>query len=311
MKRILVTGASGFLGPHCLAALAARGWNDIHAVSRTARSAADVTWHACDLLNPGAVSKLMRSARPTHALHLAWCTTPGEYWTSPDNLLWITASIALLEEFARAGGVRFVGAGTCAEYEWSHGSVCSETATPLAPQSPYGAAKHALQLLVSRLGSVLGLSTAWGRIFFPYGPYEHQERLVAYVIRSLLAGAPALCTSGDQIRDFIYAGDVAEAFAVLLESNFNGPVNIASGEPVAVKAVVGEIALQLGKTNLIRFGARTIPATEPAILTADVRRLQTELGWQRRATLSAGITASIAYWANAWHKDRFNGLGVG
>lgn len=296
MRRVLVTGARGFLGRHCVAALAARGWSDIHAVSRNGNELENASSHACDLFDPLATKKLLQEIKATHALHLAWCTTPGEYWTSPENLRWLAASVALLEEFARAGGRRFVAAGSCAEYDWQQ-ALCSEKTTPLNPGSPYGTAKHALQLLMSSFGPALGLSTAWGRVFFPYGPHEHPERLVAYVIRSLLAGEPALCTSGEHRRDFLYAGDVADAFAALLEGDLAGPVNIGSGEPVAVKSVVAAIGERIGRPELIRLGARPLPAGEPLLLAADVTRLRTELRWHPHTSLPDGIAATVDYWS--------------
>lgn len=295
MKRVLVTGASGFLGTHCLAALAARGWTDVHAVSRTPRRAARATWHSCDLFDPRAAEELLRAVRPTHVLHLAWCTTPGRYWTSPENLRWLAASVTLLEEFARAGGRRFVAAGSCAEYAWRNGS-CSESTTPLAPATPYGAAKHAFQVVLSSFAPTLGISTAWGRIFLPYGPHEHPDRLVAYVIRSLLAGTEALCTSGEQRRDFVYGGDVADAFAVLLDSELSGPVNIGSGEPVEVRSVISAVGEHIGRPELVRFGARPLPAGEPELLAADISRLRQDLGWRPRISLRDGIAAAVEYW---------------
>jgi nucleoside-diphosphate-sugar epimerase len=295
VRRVLVTGASGFLGAHCLAALAARGWSDVHAVSRSAGCARGVTWHACDLFDAGALASLVQSLRPSHTLHLAWTATPGKYWTSPDNELWAAASMRLLEELARAGARRLVCAGSCAEYSWKYG-LCSEKTTPLAPNSPYGKSKHALQMLLSSTGSSLGVSTAWGRVFFPYGPYEHRDRLTSYVIRSLLAGERALCTTGDHRRDFLYAGDVADAFVTLLESDLDGPINIGSGEAIAVKTVVAAIGKCIGRPELIQLGARPLLADEPDLLVADVQRLRDQLGWSPHTTLAQGINESVEFW---------------
>ena len=70
----------------------------------------------------------------------AWNVTPGQYWTSPENHAWRTATAALARAFYDAGGRRFVGAGTCAEYDWS-GGLCDELTTPLEPATLYGEAK--------------------------------------------------------------------------------------------------------------------------------------------------------------------------
>ena len=99
------------------------------------------------------------------------------------------------------------------------------------PCTPYAECKIALQQTLADVGRTQGLSTAWGRIFFQFGPHEHPERLVASVIISLLSGREAPCTHGRQIRSFLHVADVGAAFAALLDSELEGAVNIGSGEP--------------------------------------------------------------------------------
>src|SRR3954471_14565778 len=109
MKRVLLTGAAGFVGLHCLPLLAARDY-EIHAVSARARQDdyAGVRWHQADLLDAMQVTELMAKVRPTHLLHLAWYTVPGQYWSSPENVRWVQASLNLFQEFHRNNGVRVV-----------------------------------------------------------------------------------------------------------------------------------------------------------------------------------------------------------
>src|SRR5204862_6165408 len=103
-----------------------------------------------------------------------------------------------------------------------------------------------------------GVSTAWGRLFSVYGPHEHPKRLVPSVIRSLLAGEPAACSHGTQIRDYLFAQDAADALITLLESDITGPLNLASGQPIALRDIVQCLGTLLGRPDLIRLGA--IPA---------------------------------------------------
>ncbi len=286
MKRYLVTGASGFLGRACLPLLIESG-HEVHAVSRAARDDDDVTWHRTDLLdeNPAGLLELIR---PTHLLHLAWIAEPGEFWESPLNSDWLASSRALLDAF---GGERVVVAGSCAEYDWRSG-VCYESDTPLKPISAYSRAKAEL----SRDLAGRSISAAWARIFWPFGPGEPQQKLVASVVQGLLAGRPVPCTEGLQRRDFMYIDDVAGALVGLVDSDVTGPVNIGSGEAIAVRDLVLRFATALGRQDLIEFGARSTDAAEPPLVVADVTRLAEEVGYQPRVSLAQAVDHTIAYW---------------
>ena len=231
----------------------ARGY-EVHAVrSKEGVTVAPHTeshWHQVDLLNAAQVSRLLEQVRPTHLLHCAWYAVPGKYWSSPENFRWVEASSHLFKSFAATGGKRAVGVGTCAEYDWNDG-LCSEQVTPLTPTTTYGVCKHELQLMLDTLAKRTGLSTAWGRLFFLYGPHEYEERLVASTIRSILQQQPALCSHGEQVRDFLYVQDAADALVALLDSDVTGAVNIASGVPLRLLEVIQEIAAQLER----RIGA--------------------------------------------------------
>ena len=296
MKKVLITGASGFIGRHCLPILLAHNY-EVHAVySTTIGETLDgVYWHQTNLLDQKQITDLINRIQPSHLLHFAWYATPGKYWTSADNFRWVQASLTLLQAFADKGGKRVVMAGTGAEYDWNYG-YCSEQVTPLSPSSIYGICKHSLQAMLEAYSHQFNLSSAWGRIFFPYGPYEHPVKLVSSVIRALLQGKPAACTSGEQIRDFLYVYDIADAFIALLESEVSGPVNIASGCPVAVKTIILKIAEQLNQRDLVQLGALPLSTHEPPLIVADITRLTQELKWQPKYNLDDGLEQTINYW---------------
>jgi nucleoside-diphosphate-sugar epimerase len=112
-----------------------------------------------------------------------------------------------------------------------------------------------------------------------------------------LKGDPALCSEGKQILDFTHVEDAATAFVALLESELQGPVNIGSGNPVSLRVVLEEIGRQLGRSDLIRFGARTT-SSEPDRYWANVQRLVKEAGWVPHYDLENGIKQTIAWWRN-------------
>jgi nucleoside-diphosphate-sugar epimerase len=319
MSRVLVTGAGGFIGRHTLSALLAGGF-EVHAATSSeppSGAPAQVLWHRADLLAPGAAEALVARARPSHLLHLAWATRPGAFWTAPENLDWVAASLALLRSFGESGGRRAVVAGSCAEYAWQRRTHCVEEdwvdgtrvggtgvgGTPILPATLYGAAKHGLHVVAAAWARQTGASLAWGRVFHLYGPYERPERLAGGVARALVRGEEALCTHGGQVRDFLYAPELGAAFAALLASEVSGPVNMASGEPVRVADVVAALAAAAGRPELVRLGARPTGGGEPERLTADVKRLREEVGWSPSLDLREGAERTVHLWRSALRRE--------
>ncbi|HEY3850654.1 MAG TPA: NAD(P)-dependent oxidoreductase [Steroidobacteraceae bacterium] len=314
--RVLVTGAGGFIGRRSLEPLRAAGF-DVHAVlsppnGADARSAfkaqgvpAGVAIHRADLLDAREIDALASDVRATHLLHFAWIATPGEYARSAENYRWLAASTHLLKAFHRCGGVRAVMAGSCAEYDWSRASICHERTTPLAGgpngghATPYAKCKIAMSRTLEEFGRACGLSTAWGRIFFQFGPGEDPRRLVSSVIVGLLAGREAACTSGTQVRSFLHVGDVGAAFAALLNADVEGAVNVGSAEPIAIAALLGRIAERLGRPDLLKLGARALPPSEPPLLVPDTARLRAEVGFEPAWTLEGGLDDTIRWWRGA------------
>lgn len=296
MKRVLLTGATGLIGRHCLATLLRSGY-DVHTVStrHTFAYPPGIHTHQANLLEPAQVAALLASVQPSHLLHLAWYTQPSAYWTSLENIRWVQASLDLLQAFVAHGGRRVVMAGSCAEYDWNYG-YCAERITPLRPATMYGKAKHALQLLEDAFAEQTQISAAWGRIFFLYGPHEYPERLVAAVTCALVQKQPARCSHGNQIRDFMYVQDAADAFVALLESNVRGAVNIASGVPITLKQLIYRVADMLAQRDLVQLGALPTPAGEPPLLVANIDRLANEVGWRPAYELERGLEQTVRWW---------------
>ena len=296
MKRVILTGASGFIGRHAVSELLKNNY-EVHALyhERKPVEEKNVICHQVNLFDYSQQELFMSKFKPTHLLHFAWYAVHGKYWNSLENFRWVQASLELLKLFHQYGGKRAVLAGTCAEYDWRYG-YCSEQITPLVPLTLYGTCKNALQHLLKEFSQVTGLSSAWGRIFFLYGPYENPNRLVSSVILNLFQNKTAPCSHGNQIRDFLYVEDVASAFVSLLTSNVNGPVNIASGRPVTLREVALAAAECFGARERVQFGALPAPEHEPPLIVGDSRRLADEVGWRPVHDLATGIAQTVRYW---------------
>lgn len=298
MTRVLVTGASGFIGRHCLPLLRTKGF-ELHATARhkPADAPADVAWHTCDLLEAGASRQLIRTVQPTHILHLAWIATPGVFWSSAENHAWRTATVSLFREFSDHRGRRFVGVGSCAEYSPVMHPCREDDATQ--PTTLYGQCKLAAYRDLADEASARRVSMAWARIFYPYGVGENAGKLIPSAIGALASGRPFNCTEGRQKRDFVFVDDVANMLAMLLESGAEGPFNAGTGQATAVRDVVSLIAERVGAPHLIRFGAIPERQGEPAILVADTTRTAAQLRWSARIDLPTGIDRTIAAWYDA------------
>jgi nucleoside-diphosphate-sugar epimerase len=299
MKKVLVTGARGFIGRHCLEPLLARGF-EIHAVSSRAPHGADdmsssIRWHQADLLDINGLDPLLDKIYPTHLLHLAWVTEQDTYWTSPLNLDWVGASLALVKAFEERGGQRAVVAGTCAEYDW-HSGQCIEDSTPLLPATLYGICKKSLCSMLEAFARQKNMGFSWGRIFFAYGPFEKRERIIPSIITSLLNNEDAVCKKGTFIRDFLHVSDVGSAFALLLDTPADGSFNICSGVQTSLGEMTLKIARALDKENLCKIEMPQPGNNETAALFGNTKKTNEAPGFTPLFSIDSGLADTIAWW---------------
>jgi nucleoside-diphosphate-sugar epimerase len=298
LKKVILTGASGFIGRQCIPLLLEAGY-EVYAISRKkpTEDTKGVTWYDCDLLNINEISGMFNALKPGYLLHLAWCTKAGEYLVAAENLKWLKSGLDIFESFYKNGGKRAVFAGTCFEYDLSSGFM-REKFTPLSGNSLYGACKASLYNILNKYAQQVGLSFAWGRIFYLFGPFENPNRLVSYVIRALINKQAAKCSKGEQIRDFLYVSDVADAFICLLESKVHGAMNIGSGTPISIKELVDKIGQLTGNPDLIKMGELPGKNDEPPMIVADTKRLKKELLWMPKNSIDVALSKTVNWWRN-------------
>ena len=297
MPPVMITGASGFLGHNLIDVLVADGHREIAAIARKpGPEIAGVTWHTADLLEPGNARRLVYDIEPKTIFHLAWCATPGVFWTSPENETWI-ATTRELGKAAAATGSLLIAAGSCAEYDWTAGGRLEENRSAFAPSTPYGRAKRATHLLLEDIHQRTGLHYAWLRVFWTYGRYEHPDRLVPSVIRGILAGQAVPLTEGRQRIDIVAARDIARAFLAAASSKLAGACDIASGNAGSVRELADAIGRRIGRPELLQFGARPMPAGTTDLVVGMASRLRDEAHWQPQTDLDSGLADAIDWWS--------------
>jgi nucleoside-diphosphate-sugar epimerase len=294
MRRVLVTGARGFLGHASMRVLQARGW-DVVGASGTAGA----PLLRVNLLDASAVRAMLKDVRPTHLLHAAWRPVHGDVMRSAENLTWLASSINLVKAFHEVGGERAAVIGTSAEYDWTDG-LCRNHVTPMRPGSVYGAAKHALHVALAAFAHTVGLGFVWPRVFDVYGPGEHETRLVASVIRSLVRGEPAKCTHGTQVRDYLHVDDVARGIISALESGHQGAIDIVSGKGIAVRDLVLTIARAMGREDLVRLGALPPPDHDVPVIVGDAAEAMARLAWKPIIELHDGVRETVSWGRTAF-----------
>ena len=294
--RVLVTGAGGFIGSEIVGQLVASR-HDVVALARPtaslarlARWADKISTVAVDLDEFGAVQSCLGSARPEAVIHLAWYANPRDYLVSNANLASLTATTRFVEAALSAGCRQLVLAGTCVEYAPQDRLLVEED--PARPSTLYGSCKYAASLVSEALAAAAEARLCRARIFHLHGPGEDGGRLIPWVARELRAGHEVELTAGAQVRDQLHVEDVAAGLITLLRPSASGIYNISSGEPVTLRQVLETVGDILGRTNLLRFGARPYRTGETMFLAGDSRRLRS-LGWAPRFGLRDGLKDAL------------------
>jgi nucleoside-diphosphate-sugar epimerase len=267
---MLVTGATGFVGRHVLDTLAATDCR-LRLIVREGKqtqvspaAAIETVVTTPDIWAEPAAWWEDACRGIDTVIHIAWYAEPGKYLQSPKNLDCLVGTLRLAQAASRAKVRRFVGIGTCFEYDLSAGRLTVDT--PLRPATPYAGAKAAAFMALSQYLPQQGVAFAWCRLFYLYGEGEAAERLVPYLRGQLKAGDPAELTSGTQVRDYLDVRDAGRMIVEAARGTAQGPINICSGTPMTVRELAERVADDYGRRDLLRFGARADNLTDPPVV---------------------------------------------
>lgn len=264
---ILVTGGTGFVGRHVFQQLLHRGVAIRAVVREGKREGLTGFSRKIDIITTEDLfseSKdwLANACQGAHTvLHLAWYAEHAQYLKSGKNLDCAVGTLRLAQAATSAGIKRFVGIGTCFEYDLNQGVLRPDGA--LRPSTPYGGAKAGTFLSLSSWLPTCGVEFAWCRLFYLYGDGEDGRRLVPYLRSRLSAGLKAELSSGQQVRDYLDVREAARMIVDITLSAEQGEFNVCSGIPTTIRELAERIADEYGRRDLLQFGARPDNPTDP------------------------------------------------
>ncbi|MPY82663.1 MAG: NAD-dependent epimerase/dehydratase family protein [Actinophytocola sp.] len=291
-RRVLVTGASGFLGTHLVRRLAVLG-AETHAVSRRA-APPDPRWtaHTADLSDPDATAEVVRSVRPDVVCHLAGEVTGarGVDAVPPTLTNNVTSTVNLLHAATLTGAPRIVLAGSMEEPR------PGERAS-----SPYALSKSIAARYGELFGDLWSVPVVRLRIAMAYGPGQSDERkLIPHVVTSLLRGVEPELTSGTRQIDWVYVDDVVDAFvaAASVPDAVGTAIDIGSGVALDIHTTVELLRGLVGTDLEPRFGALPDRPLDSARI-ANLSTARDVLGWRPSVRLADGLNRTVT-----WYRER-------
>ena len=302
-KKVLVTGAGGFLGSAVMKRLAEMDDYETTAVisgRRPVNFPEGIRIETADLLAERARTELMERTRPDVMLHFAWSLDDGGFLNSEDNIKWLEASLHICRLFRSCGGTRFLFAGSSSEYGTGF---AGSTEMPRQPMfSLYGNCKLAFEQIAENFFKQNAMEFASARFFSIYGPGDDRPgRALPLAISKILSGEKFYCMGPGNIWDYIYVDDAAEAAIRLLESTYCGPINIASGKTRTMREVFAAVAELIGAPDLIEFDETKFGSV---IYSANVELMQTVLHYQCSTPFREGLKKTIQWWRDKLEAEK-------
>lgn len=296
--RVLITGASGFLGRAVSAGFESAG----HHVTGTSTSGRDSTT-ALDLNRPEQVARILETSRPNLIIHLAGIQSMRDSWEDPEKTFRVNTggTAALLREVERhVPEAHFVLASTAAVYGNPSGSQPFTEADPIKPRSPYGASKAAAEVLVLEAAARTGLPVTIARLFNQIGPDQPAGQVPAGFATAVARAEAAregrvVLEVGDpaKARDFTDTRDTARALMLIAEHRVTGRLNICSGQTHSLARVIrGLSGLTEIEVVVERAPERSNPNDVP-VISGSPERLEKATGWSPEVTLDESLAGLL------------------
>jgi nucleoside-diphosphate-sugar epimerase len=279
-KSIIVIGASGFIGSNLIKELSTHDHYKLYAIISGRRSVsfpAPVTTVKVDIFDENDVQNVFNQYQPEVLIHLVWDQNTPSFFNTPDNYVWLELSLRLLRLFHLSGGKEFIFAGSSAQYDNDNG--LRKEYSDISTRSLYGECKHALEDLAAILCSRNDMRFVSCRLFTVFGKGDTHITTGALpsAMRAFMHNEVFVCRNPDIYRDYIHIDDVSRAILAVLESDYNGPVNIASGIPRRMKDIFEFIAKTMRTEYLLRVEDSHAGS---GVLVADTTILREKIGYE-------------------------------
>lgn len=283
MKKVLVTGATGFIGQHVVNELLSKGCEAIATATTDAKVKAK-DWrdnvrfvpHVIGSETPGE-NLFEKFGKPEHIIHLAWQGLPN-YKSLFHFEEVLPQQYFFLKNLVANGASSITVTGTCFEYGMKQG--CLSESTVPEPDNPYALAKNTLRLFLTELQKHHFFSLNWVRLFYMYGHGQNPKSLLAQLDAALDKNEPVFNMSGgEQVRDYLPVEEVARNIvAIALQEQAVGVVNCCSGKPIKVKELVEQHLQKRGKAIELNLGYYSYPDFEPMEFWGDRTKLKLIVG---------------------------------
>lgn len=300
MKKIWMTGSTGFIGQHVVRRLVDSHYS-LHLFLRREpdqewlkQLGPFITWEVGSLEDEKAVLTSLQHCKPQTLLHLA------AYGVRPEDRDWnkavqqnVWVPSMLLENANEVGATSFVMIGSSAEYGDTTHEITEDSL--IAPLDLYGSSKAAGAIICQQLARQHQMTFLSLRVFNVFGEGQNPNSFIGYVMRQLLAQQPLSVSPCEQERDFLYVHDVVEAIvkAVEVDDPIQEMVNIGSGETKTLKAYIEKIKEHIQSSSVVQYGALPYRQGERMYAKPSIEKAKKLLGWEPKWTLDEGIKATL------------------